>query len=199
MPDFKIQIDQLTDVQEPFSFEATPAWWAAREPDTEAQKGRVESPFRFVGAASRTTDQVVIAGKMNGEVGLECSRCGKRYPHRLHDSYRLVLEPVNRDDPADPEGEKSLSDNGLRLGEDLEAGWYRGPLVRLEEFFGEVIALAMPIQPLCQETCLGICAHCGAERTDESGQGCACQDERIESPFAVLAQLKSKLGSGETE
>ena len=205
MADFKIQLDQLTEVKEPFSFEASPAWWAERDPEHEEGDFRVDSPFEFSLEASRSADCVLIEGEMKGEAVLECSRCGKRYPHRLRDSYRLVLEPVDREESSDPEGERSLSGNGLCLGEDLEAGWYRGPLVRLEDFFGEVVALAMPIQPICEETCLGICAHCGAARlaegaarTNASGKGCSCEDEKIESPFAVLAQLKSTLGGDET-
>ena len=71
--------------------------------------------------------------------------------------------------------------------EDLEAGWFRGPRIRLEDFFGEVIALAVPIQPLCSEACPGICPHCGVDRAQTQ---CSCVDEKIESPFAVLAKLK---------
>ena len=193
MAEFKINIEQLTAAKERFAFEASAEWWAEREPETQAGTCVVERPFQFAIEASMSTDKVSIQGDLAGCVGLECSRCAKRYPHRLCDSYRLVLEPVKRRETAesDPESERSLAENGFCLGEDLEAGWYRGSLVRLEDYFGEIIALAMPLQPLCRETCLGICAHCGAERTNESGHGCECEDEKIESPFAVLARLKS--------
>jgi len=92
-----------------------------------------------------------------------------------------------------PEGERGLAENGVSLGEDLEAGLYRGAVVGLDDFFGEVIALAMPIQPLCDEECLGVCSHCGQPRANDSKAGCDCQDEKIESPFAVLAQLKQRM------
>ena len=54
-------------------------------------------------------------------------------------------------------------------------------------------------QPLCSEACPGICPHCGIERTSEPGAGCSCEDEKIESPFAVLAQLKDDLGGRKSE
>jgi uncharacterized protein len=91
----------------------------------------------------------------------------------------------------DPEGVRGLVENGVSLGEDLEAGWFRGPMIRLDDFFGEVIALTMPLQPLCDEDCAGICSHCGVDLAETQ---CGCVDERIDSPFAVLAKLK-----GETE
>jgi uncharacterized protein len=195
MSDFEIQIERLTDRPEHFRFEVSEGWWAEREGVAEAEACVVEAPFRFDLVASRSREDVLIEGEVEGHVGLECSRCGKRYSHALADTYRLVLSPARGRAPADPEGEKGLARNGVCLGEDLEAGLYRGPVVRLDDFFGEVIALAMPIQPLCDEGCRGICPHCGMDR-NASGEGlagsagCDCEDEKIESPFAVLAKLK---------
>ena len=188
MPDFRIQIERLTDEQEHFDFEVAPGWWSARSPETEDDSVQVETPFRFALDAARVSDDVVIEGDLAGEVGLECSRCGKRYPHALREPYRLVLEPLGSQVP-DPEGEKGLAENGVCLGEDLEVGSYRGAVVGLDDFFGEVIALAMPLQPLCTEDCPGLCAHCGAPQD----AGCACEDEKIESPFSALAGLKAQL------
>jgi uncharacterized protein len=190
MADFKIQVERLTDQKERFEFEADARWWAERDVPSSEDLCEVERPFLFVLEASRTSDDILIEGEIEGQVGLECSRCARRYPHTFRDTYRLVLEPVKLNKPSDPEGERGLAENGICLGEDLEAGLYRGPVVRLDDFFGEVIALAMPIQPLCDEACPGICSHCGAERTSVPGEGCRCEDEKIESPFAVLAALK---------
>lgn len=188
MPDFRIQIERLTDRKTPFEFEVAPAWWLARSEVPEGDSVVVSEPFRFALDASRVSDDVVIEGKLAGEVGLECSRCGKRYPQALREPFRLVLEPFDGQAP-DPEGEKGLAENGVCLGEDLEAGSYRGAVVGLDDFFGEVIALAMPLQPLCDEDCPGLCAHCGAPRD----AGCDCEDEKIESPFSALAGLKAQL------
>jgi len=196
MPDFRIQVERLTSRKERFDFEVAPGWWAAREPSNEPTDVEVERPFRFELEASRASDDVLIEGDLAGEVGLECSRCGKRYPHALREPYRLVLKPLSsgglcQGDGAlpDPEGEKGLAENGVCLEEDLEVGSYRGAVVGLDDFFGEVIALAMPIQPLCDEDCPGLCAHCGASQD----AGCDCEDEKIESPFSALAGLKAQL------
>jgi uncharacterized metal-binding protein YceD (DUF177 family) len=130
-----------------------------------------------------------FSGRLEGKVTLECSRCAKRYPHSLRDEFRLMLEPEQGREPTDPEGERGLAESGVCLGEDLEAGWFRGPVIRLDDFFGEVIALTMPLQPLCNEDCRGICSHCGV---DLAVTQCDCADEQIDSPFAVLAKLKGE-------
>jgi uncharacterized protein len=191
MSDFKLQVEKLGETREVFQFEASGDWWIARESVVAGEFCEVEQPFVFDLEGARAGDNLVLEGCLHGRVLLECSRCAKRYPHVLRDEFRLVLEPAKGREPTDPEGMRGLAKSGVCLGEDLEAGWYRGPLIRLDDFFGEVIALTMPLQPLCREDCAGICSHCGVDLTETQ---CGCVDERIDSPFAVLAKLK-----GETE
>ena len=78
------------------------------------------------------------------------------------------------------------------LADEIEAGWYRGSEIELDAYFAELVALAMPVQPLCREDCSGLCTRCGADRN--AGE-CSCsenEDElRPESPFAVLAALRN--------
>ena len=205
MAEFKLLIDRLTDKPHRFDFEADARWWSARAAlDEDQAEGRLERPFRFELEACRLGDGVLIEGSFEGGVSVECSRCTRRYAHALRDTFRLVLKPLKDSEwgegrsreSIDPEGERALAENGLCLGDDLEAGWFRGPVIFLDDFFAEVAALAMPIQPLCEEDCPGLCPHCGMERPGREGAArdasvCGCVDERIESPFAVLAKLKS--------
>ncbi len=211
MTDFRIDVEALTERGDRLEFEAPPAWWAERrllsatasdslsEPPAEV----IAKPVRFALRAARVGNEVRLDGDMTGSIELECSRCGKRYSHALRESYRLRLSPSQGRSPVDPEGERALAERGLCLGEELEAGWYRGPVIRLDDFFAEVVALAMPIQPLCDEGCPGICFRCGAPREagassegaaagGERGSRCDCREETVESPFAVLAQLKER-------
>jgi uncharacterized protein len=187
MSDFKIQVDQLSEKGQNFRFLASASWWRSREPDADDHAVEIVNGFEFQLDVTRKTDDIVLSGRLGAEVILECSRCARRYSHALRDPFRLELEPAKGREPTDLEGVQGLAENGLWLGEDLETGWFQGPNIGLDDFFGEVIALAMPLQPLCSENCLGICAHCGA---DLSQTQCGCVDERIESPFAVLAKLK---------
>jgi len=217
MPEFKLLIDRLTDMPQRFEFEAPARWWSARVGGEEAVgDARVERPFGFGIAANRMGEGVLIEGRLEGGISVECSRCTRRYAHALRDSFRLVLNPFEDDlwgdarvrEAIDPEGERAIAENGICLGDDLEAGWFRGPVIFLDDFFAEIVATAMPIQPLCREDCPGLCSHCGREKggMEKGGNGgddrriegtmqataiCGCADERIESPFAVLAAWKA--------
>lgn len=189
MSNFKLPVDRISEKRENFRFEATSEWWFARESTTDEEFCEVEEPFIFEIEAVRVGEDLLLEGRLSGRVLLECSRCAKRYPHRLRDEFRLVLEPAKGREPKDPEGVRGLTDSGVCLGEDLEGGWYRGPMIRLDDFFGEVIALTMPLQPLCREDCPGICSHCGVDLAETQ---CDCVDEQRDSPFAVLAKLRDK-------
>lgn len=193
--------------EDQYSFEVSGEWWESRQAESELESASIETPFCFEVRAAAQGEAVEITGELTGCVALECSRCAKRYSHPLRESFRLVLESaksMGRESAAveklDPEGAQALAEHGLCLGEDLEAGWYKGPVIGLDDFLGEVIALSMPLQPLCSEACPGVCPHCGAERvagnraesgTESATPTCDCEDEKIESPFAVLAALKT--------
>lgn len=219
MSQFKLLIDRLTDRPQRFEFEAPPEWWTrwAGEDDRPGE-GEIDRPFRFELAANRLGEDILIEGSLEGGLSAECSRCTRRYAHALRDTFRLVLKPYHEDlrgsarahEAIDPEGERAIAVNGICLGDDLEAGWFRGPVIFLDDFFGEVVTTAMPIQPLCDEDCPGLCPHCGMERRRGGGAAlestrrpglaewepaaaiCSCSDERVESPFAVLANWKGK-------
>ncbi|HEB90143.1 MAG TPA: DUF177 domain-containing protein [Deltaproteobacteria bacterium] len=188
MSNFRLAVEQLGEKPTQHRFEVGPGWWADRQPDTDRPTETVRSPFVFVLDAARVGGGILLEGRFEGEIEVECGRCTRRYPHALREGFRLMLEPATRDfEPVDPEGRQDLAEKGVWLGEDLEAGWFQGPLIRLDDYFGEIIALSMPLQPLCKEDCPGICPHCGVNRAETP---CDCVDEQIESPFAVLARLK---------
>ncbi len=72
--------------------------------------------------------------------------------------------------------------------DDLDLDYYTGETVDLESLLREQIILMMPLKPLCDEDCKGLCPRCGANLNREA---CTCSSRRIvNSPFAVLAKLK---------
>jgi uncharacterized protein len=77
------------------------------------------------------------------------------------------------------------------LGDEIEAGWFRGNEIELDAYFAELVALGIPVQPLCAEDCRGLCPRCGGSL---EASECECdegaQAPGPESPFAVLAALR---------
>jgi uncharacterized protein len=187
----KLLLDRLTGTPSAHDFEAPPSWW--REWVRGANEGPYEvvAPFHFVLEAHRMGEDVYLQGTVQGELEVECSRCVSRYRHGLRESFSLVLEPARNRIPADPESAEALKRFGLCLGDEIEAGWFRGGEIELDAYFAELVALGMPVQPLCREDCRGLCPICGAALDAEE---CTCdaakEAPKPESPFAVLAALK---------
>jgi uncharacterized protein len=188
----KLLVDSLTETPTPFHFTATPAWYRERFAGNARPVETLSDPLEIEGRAYRVGADVLIEGSVRGEIELGCSRCLGRYRAPVREPFRLVLEPAGARVPADPEGAEALSSDGLYLGDEAETGWFRGQELRLDRFIGEVISLALPMQPLCREACKGLCPRCGVDRNVES---CNCAEARPESPFAVLGKLK-KDGAG---
>jgi uncharacterized protein len=186
----KLPVDSLTGSSEVFDYAIDRGWWGERFSDVEASGILLVGEPRIEIRARARAESVHIRGEFEGMFDAECGRCTRRYRHVLQDSFCLVLAPLGEEDrPPDPEGARALEGSGMCLGEDLEAGWYRGSEIELDEFFVEIISLAIPVQPLCDDECPGLCPACGISRSEQT---CACEGRKPASPFAALAALREK-------
>lgn len=188
----KLAVDSVTETPQPFHFTATPAWFRARFPRSASDGDDLSEELQIEGRAYRAAADILIEGEVRGTVELACGRCLTRYRAPVREQFRLVLEPAGARVPADPEGAAALAAEGLYLADEPETGWYRGPEIRLDRLVGEVISLALPVQPVCRESCKGLCPQCGVDRNVET---CNCAEVRPESPFAVLRKLKDGASS----
>jgi len=185
----KLLTDRLTEDPKEHLFEGDREWLVGLLPDFEADQSVVEK-LRFRVDAHKMGEDLFLDGEATGAFELACGRCLKRYRSPVREPFRLVLEPAGARLPADPEGALALDRDGLVLSEELEAGWFRGPEVQLGHFLLEVIDAGLPLTPLCQEECSGLCPRCGIDRNEGD---CDCRDEKPESPFAGLAGLRDEL------
>jgi uncharacterized protein len=85
---------------------------------------------------------------------------------------------VNDEAAADADGEDAVG-----LAE------YRDDKIDLGEVVREQLYLALPMKPLCQEGCKGLCPVCGGNRNRET---CTCQQEWVDPRMAALAEWKSR-------
>lgn len=187
----KILVDRLKQTPTELAFGPDdPGWGDALDSVPELAGPLAELPAATV-RAYRIGQDVYLEGTLEGALDLECSRCLVRYRSPLREPFRLVLEPAGARVPAEPEAARDLARLGMCLGDELEMGWFQGPEIDLRSLLREVVALAVPVQPLCREDCRGLCPRCGADRNRET---CGCEAERPASPFAALEALRRKPG-----
>jgi uncharacterized protein len=183
----RILLDRLTETPTSLRFTASPQWFAGAIGETARGDEGLAGDLVVELEARKMGEDVLLEGVVTGELELACGRCLSRYRAPLREPFRLVLEPAGERVPADPEGAAALAADGLALADELEVGWYRGSEIELGRFVVELVALALPVQPLCREGCRGLCPRCGADRNTER---CECPEERPPSPFAGLAALR---------
>lgn len=126
----------------------------------------------------RTID---VRGKFRTSIELECGRCLKAYqmPVAAKIEEELPLEGLPWAPEASDEEEEDLL-------EEIAEPLFVDNIFDLDEYLRQSILVNVPIKPLCEEACKGLCPRCGANLNDKS---CECGPDSEESPFATLASL----------
>ncbi|NWF51664.1 MAG: DUF177 domain-containing protein [Nitrospirae bacterium] len=129
---------------------------------------------------NRTDKEVLISGKIDANVELRCSRCLKDFRLMLNIAVDVVYNPVE-----DLKGEEK---HELKHDE-LDMGFYSGDELDLSELVKEQIILNIPMKPLCNELCRGICLKCGADLNEGN---CGCSEKGTDSRLEILKKLLNK-------
>jgi uncharacterized protein len=179
MAELNVRCETVKETPRHFRLKAGTTWWASvrelfRDPDAG-----LAAPLVVEMDGYRLGARLLFRGRVTGEISLRCSRCGEPVALHVSEPLELLLEPAQN--PAQiPEG-------GIELDpEDLELGRYAGDELDFGPVVLEILSLAWPMQPLCSESCTGLCPMCGAVR---SRQACSCDTRQASRPFAGLGQL----------
>ena len=154
------------------------------------------SRIEVAGAGSIEIEAKVDRGELPGEYAAEgssrftadlsCSRCVEPYPFAHSSTFHVRFRP--RPDSLGEEEEIEIG-----AAEELDVEFYADRTVPLRDLALEQVQLAIPMKPLCEESCLGLCPVCGANRSRES---CQCEtsivDERWDALRGLRDQLKKK-------
>lgn len=129
----------------------------------------------------RLTDDItaVLEGRMQAEVSTLCGRCGVPMDYEIDETFEYIFRL---------EEDSTLSHQEVELSEeDIDTVFLDEPEIDIDEVLAEQLILAVPVRPLCDEDCRGLCPRCGMSHNEKQ---CSCEAEQPQSPFAVLKQLK---------
>ena len=137
-----------------------------------------ESPLQSEVKIKKAGRSVLITGKVQTTLRLQCVRCLKEFSYPLSSIFELTLHPLK----------EAPSEEEIELGsEEMESSFFKGEEIHLSEVACEQIFLEIPYQPICREDCKGLCPICGKELNLSS---CECVKEEFSSGFSVLQKLK---------
>lgn len=133
---------------------------------------RLAGPLHVELEAQDAGGDVVVRGRIEGLVALECRRCLKPVRAPLDEAVSaLYTAHLDEVDPADEVYALPQSGAALEL----------GGLVR------EALILAAPRFAVCDEACRGLCPRCGADLNEGP---CGCVEESVDPRWGPLRNLE---------
>ena len=138
----------------------------------------VVSPVVLSCDVEKHNDEFRLAGGVRTTLGLACSRCLESFKWPVDAAFDLRYRPHTA--TADAE-EREIEE------EDFSNAFYDGEEIDLGQLIRERLYLSLPMKPLCQEACRGLCWLCG---TNLNRGTCACRREWKAPRLAALKTLK---------
>lgn len=139
------------------------------------QAGHIEATLNV--NLQKIGDEVLVRGDVSAMLHHVCSNCLVEFDAAVDTELELVYRPAQELEAGEAE---------LELAE-LDTGFYRDDEIDLDDLTREQVILNLPMKPLCDEDCKGICPTCGVNRNETQ---CDCVGRRIDPRLAVLEKLK---------
>jgi len=138
-------------------------------------------PVKVDVTVEREFGHLKAMGRVQVPVTLTCGRCLATYPSVIDSSFRIIFRKETARQ-AEVEDETELCDD------DLIASTYSGDELDLAHEIEEQVAMEIPLKPLCEEDCKGLCPACGADLNTAS---CTCSREPVNLKFSALKDFKA--------
>lgn len=151
------------------------------------------APMKLVLRLESVMEGVLVTGTARAQAKGECVRCLEPLELALEADFQEMFSYPEADDrgrvKAEPVGDaEGAEDSDDRLF--IEDG-----LFDLEPVLRDAVVLALPMQPVCQDDCLGLCSECGVRLTDDPDH----HHEAVDIRWAALQGLAGSLGDGEKD
>ncbi len=126
-------------------------------------------PLEYRLTAQGSNRRITVAGELNCRIRLLCSRCLTPVDEHFVIPFEEQFQVMKENDP-----EPDNDDDFVPVTDEK---------IDLRPFLEEELVLSLPLAPLCDENCKGLCPECGTNRNEQS---CACKLERIDPRLEAL-------------
>jgi len=119
------------------------------------------TPIAYRLVVRKFENGAAVEGSLDCSLSLNCGRCLEDFVFQVQ--AELDVELVQKAPIVDTELELT--------GEEMDIYYFEGDEINLDPLVYEEVLLNMPMQPLCEDDCLGLCDICGRNRNVEE---CHC-------------------------
>ena len=121
-----------------------------------------------------------VTGRAVTRVALECGRCLDEFEVPVDARFELRYVPQA----------EAVGDEEHEIAEDdLTTSFYREGRLDVIEMLREQFQLALPMKPLCAESCRGLCPECGANLNRAA---CECKPKWVDPRLEPLKELLNR-------
>lgn len=137
---------------------------------------------------------VLLEGSLTPHVRSQCKRCVVDVELDVSVSFTLNLIPeslARGEDYLDKDGKVEEKGQGESEGsfglEEADEQLFDGKTIDLDPIVREQVLLALPMNAVCGEDCLGLCTVCGQNLNEKK---CGCETKVIDPRLAPLKNIK---------
>ncbi|MEU5365317.1 DUF177 domain-containing protein [Streptomyces sp. NPDC005925] len=133
---------------------------------------------------------VLVTGTARARAEGECVRCLEPLGQQLEADFQEMFSYPDADDRGRPKAEPADDAE-----EDEDRFFIEDGLFDLEPVLRDAVVLALPMQPVCQDDCPGLCAECGARLADDPDH----HHDAVDIRWAALQGLAGTMKDGEKD
>jgi len=123
-----------------------------------------------------------IEGEVRTRVTLECSRCLEVFTREIRGDFSIVAKKLRKGEAPPRHSGEDIRDEDI----DLVIIDNDTNEIDITEFVRDAVLLAIPLKPVCDEGCKGLCSVCGQNLNEGD---CGCRRERVDSRWKTLSGL----------
>ncbi|MEV8069345.1 YceD family protein [Streptomyces sp. NPDC014748] len=133
---------------------------------------------------------VLVTGTARARAEGECVRCLEPVGLELEADFQELFSYPDADDRG-----RVIAEPGDDAEDDEDRFFLEDGLFDLEPLLRDAVVLALPMQPVCQDDCPGLCSECGARLADDPDH----HHDAVDIRWAALQGLAGSLEDGEKD
>lgn len=145
--------------------------------DPSGQRVHLLRPVEATLHFCRTPTGVRVRGQISSDLQLHCSRCSELFHLPVSEGFEVRYRG--------PLGESVEEEHELGRDE-LDVSFLNGVTINVGGLVRENLLLALPVQPVCNKGCRGLCPRCGV---NWNGGTCRCSSTGHDPRWKKLESL----------
>ncbi|MFF4900658.1 YceD family protein [Streptomyces sp. NPDC001068] len=133
---------------------------------------------------------VLVTGTARARAEGECVRCLEPVGQELEADFQELFSYPDADDRG-----RVIAEPGDDAEDDEDRYFIEDGLFDLEPVLRDAVVLALPMQPVCQDDCAGLCSECGARLADDPDH----HHDAVDIRWAALQGLAGSTKDGEKD